>query len=198
MINSQQYILEDEIKINRKSLVVENLLNWRKVKVGGWEKAVEDGFEILRQGERVIFLGERFIVARGFWEDKEIDYVEAIPWKEPTAKDAIEHLSSLQKKIVDMSNKKEVDFVVNLWGVVGGLRVSWQFKRVIDLIKKEKFKREWIVIKEREFVFFDNHEDWEVVEFPISVLKLFAEKKFPGKFKIVNSFGDVLVDLTNE
>ncbi len=166
--------------------------------MGGWEKAVEDGFEILRQGERVIFLGERFIVARGFWEDKEIDYVEAIPWKEPTAKDAIEHLSSLQKKIVDMSNKKEVDFVVNLWGVVGGLRVSWQFKRVIDLIKKEKFKREWIVIKEREFVFFDNHEDWEVVEFPISVLKLFAEKKFPGKFKIVNSFGDVLVDLTNE
>ncbi len=196
----KEFQLTKEIVINYESLVVSRLLNWHRDKGKQWqvEECKEgEGFQILRRDDKEIFSDGKFVVAKGGSGDREIDYVEAIPWKEPSAKDAIQRLAVLQGRLVERSQAKEVDFVVNLWGVVGGLQVSWQLQDVVSLIKKRKFKQEWIVIKEREFVLFNNQENWEISEFPVSVLELFAKKKFPGKFKIANSFQEVWQDLEN-
>ncbi len=194
----REYELREELRIDWGSLVIRKLLVWSPLKTGDWEGCggVEEGFKCLKRGDNYIFSDGKFVVARGFNKSREINYVEAIPWKEPSAKDAIQRLSVLQRKLVERSSRDEVDFVVNLWGVVGGLQVSWQLQDVIALIREKKFKQEWIVIQEKQFVLFKNERDWEIGEFPVSVLELFAKKKFPGKFKIVDKFKDIVEDLS--
>ncbi len=183
--------IESFLKIDWDSRIIK-LLNWQKSGEEKWKKKkLDEGVaEYVWEDKRVLSDGG-FVLAIGGDKERCLGYVEAIPWKEPDIKWALEKLANLQLRVIEMCPNKEVYFVVNLWGVTGGFQVSWKVKGVVAMIQNKRFIREWIVLNERKFILFNKDGGWDIVEFPKTILEMFVKKKFPGKFEMVNSFEEI-------